>query len=290
MTRFAASMTGLLALLAACGSPAREPRASSLPHAGRFDWEHPVASLELGKHLLEISGLCTLDAHTVACVDDERGHLVILDLRTGATRDAKFGAHGDYEALARLGDELYVLRSDGRLFALAPGTPDWTTIASFGIGERGGEYESLAADPAHERLLFAKKHGKDQRHAVLAWNARRTTVEAEPVLVLSREHLIASAARMGFALPDEGLTLRISELALHPTRAELYVLSAQDRCVLVVDLHGELLDLHVFPEALLPQAEALAFLPDGDLLIASEGGHGPARLCRFRPNPPAETR
>ena len=71
--------------------------------------------------------------------------------------------------------------------------------------------------------------------------------------------------------------LAVSEIAVVPGKRELLVLAGGDRLLLRVDFTGQLLGARALDAKDLPQAEGLAFLADGRLLVASEGDGKKAR-------------
>ena len=72
--------------------------------------------------------------------------------------------------------------------------------------------------------------------------------------------------------------LRFSEVVVHPNTDQLWLLSAVDLLLLVIDRSGAVIGRHFFPADEMPQPEGAGFLPDGRLVLASEGVDGPAWL------------
>ena len=76
-----------------------------------------VKKWELPKPLLEISGLSYMDGNRFACVQDELGIIFIYNTTSSSVeKEISFGANGDYEGLAVVGETVWVLRADGKLF------------------------------------------------------------------------------------------------------------------------------------------------------------------------------
>ena len=72
---------------------------------------------EMPKQLLEISDLSYVDDKRIACVQDELGTVFIYNIASSSVeKEIPFGAVGDYEGLAMVGETVWVLRSDGKLF------------------------------------------------------------------------------------------------------------------------------------------------------------------------------
>lgn len=255
----------------------------------------------LPPELREVSGITALDGRTVACVQDELGIVFLYDLeRRVIAGQLPFGPRGDYEAITRAGDDWWVLRSDGLLLHLR-----WTGSSLVLQGEHPlplpyADFEGLCLDPAHDRLLVAPKDrprgDKEQRdlRRVYAFDLRTRELLAEPVLQLDLVDLAAQAEQLGTPLPvretakgKERIALKLlcSEIAVDPSRDEILLLSGVDRALVRVDRGGRLRAVQFFPADELPQPEGLAFLPDGRLLIASEGPDGPGRLRLLQPPP-----
>lgn len=297
----------LLPVLLAAQEPAPAAPAPAAPAAPvDIDFAKPVRVLALPPKLLEISALVALDDTRAACLQDEKGRLHELDLATGELLGARaFGPDGDYEGLARTATHWFALRSDGVLlrFPLEPSVLARTEAVALVLAER--DCEALAPDHGGNRLLVAPKArpdgNKEERdlRRVYAWDVAKGELATEPALTLSVARLLEQAVAKGLATPTKKvkggkkkgidadpaevphLQLTISELAVHPQTSDLWILSSADKALLVVDRKGDLVHLQLFDSALLPQPEALAFLPCGDLVVASEGKDGPAVLVRY---------
>lgn len=271
---------GLAALFAACGAA---------PPAGLVD-----GVLVLPHELREVSAIVAVDADTVACVQDEVGALFFVSLSGGAPpRKVVFGPRGDYEGLARVGAAWWVLRSDGTLLELVA-DGDRLRIARTVVLPRGySDWEGLCFDPTAPRLLVMPKDRADgdrvarDARPVFAVDPVLGVVTPAPIVVYQRTALIDQAEARGIALPtrttDKGrqrvvLELAVSDLVVRPDARELLLVSAPDHLLLRVDLDGRLLAARALDPELLPQAEGLSFLPDGRLLVASEGAGGVGRF------------
>ena len=246
-----------LALLAACNPPGDDLA------DGR---------IVLPVELREISGMAVVDANTLACVQDEAGGVFFLDLRGfEPLRVAMFGPVGDYEAIAVVGDAFWVLRSDGALLRLARRGDGLAIAASFRMPS-GCEYEGLCHDVRWRRLLvlpkgpITSKKRERRLRRVLAFDLDTETVAADPVLTIDlRQH-------------QELGKLMGTELVQLPDSDELLVLAAAQHLVVRVGPDGGVRGQRSLSPDELPQAEAMACLPDGRLLIASEGVAGRALL------------
>jgi uncharacterized protein YjiK len=289
--------TALLLLCLAC-SPGQEqaPRPPVVPGSddrieratppaddpSPYAFEAPEASLPLPEDLREISGLTVLEDGRLAAVQDEAGILFLLNPETGAV-DARvpFDRAGDYEAIERVGDTLFVLQSDGRLTALTGREQEAPNVRHYDTGLTAkNDPEGLAYDAAGRRLLIAAKEdpGKgidNDLKAVYAFDLATGTRSAAPAFTLD---LTVLRERLGF---EKKRSFKPSALAVHPASGDLFVLSSVAKAVAVLDARGALRHAWALPPEIFEQPEGLAFLPDGDLAISSEGVDRPAMLHRI---------
>jgi uncharacterized protein YjiK len=281
VARCLAVLVLLIAMLAACDStPAEGHDALALP-----------------KKLREVSAVTAVDDDTLACVQDEKGILFFLRLSDGkVTQKLHFGHHGDYEGLARVGEAYWVLRSDGELIELAQSGAELQTVGTWKLALPNHEFEGLAWDSRHGRLLIAPKDlssgdklHRDERR-IYGFDLATHTLSPEPLVVVRIPELMEEAVALGFELPTRAthkgklkphLTLHITELTVDPQTDAIYLLSAIDHALLEVDRAGHLLSLQLLSPDDLPQPEGLAFLPDGRLVVASEGAGGAAAIRAF---------
>lgn len=269
-----------LAALAACSDPPPDDLTDGV--------------LELPTVLREVSAITLAADGRVACLQDEFGAIHLVDV---AGRQAPvampFGARGDYEGLARVGTDYWVLRSDGWIGRITTEAAGWRIADSVQLPAVSQEWEGLCHDAAGERLLALTKggagQGKEARDVRSIWaiDLRTRAVAAEPVLRLHRPAIVDQAETQQIPLPTRftpkgkervDLEFVCSELLVVPATGEWLVLLAQDHLLLRIDPSRKLLAARALDPQLLPQAEGMTFLADGRLLVASEGAGGPGRL------------
>ena len=250
--------------------------------------------LLLPPQLKEVSAIVAVDERTVACVQDEVGALYFVDLRgERPLRVAPFGERGDYEGLARVGDDYWVLRSDGLLLRLQWRADRLAVAASHRLHSGHKEFEGLCHDAERKLLLvLPKDHAVDNKvdrrqRDVLAFDLATEKLREQPEAVLNTKAIVDEAEARAIELPTkttakgkERIELKLlgSELLAVPGSQDLLVLSATDHVLLRVDRTGKLLGARLLSASELPQPEGMAFLTDGRLLLASEGAGGAAVL------------
>ncbi|MBX2981897.1 MAG: hypothetical protein WBB32_01295 [Flavobacteriales bacterium] len=273
---------------------------SSLTGGPRHSLPKPAAIVALPAELLEVSGLTDIDAHTVACLQDEDATLYVVDIRNGQILERHpFGPPGDMEGLTRVGKDLYALRSDGLIYQLQLLAGHYTMVDSFHMQLDHRNIEGLGYDERTGLVLVAPKdvlkgdpERRDQR-SVFAFDPADRKLLPEPVLTYSVQEIIRQAEADGMKLPMrttkhgktvDAIKLRMASIAVDPVSDHYFLLSAVDQTLLILDRKGGFVALHLLDADLLPKPEGITFLPNGDMLIATEGKNSPPRLVRYALN------
>ena len=114
---------------------------------------------DLPDRLEEISGMDFIDDNRMAAIQDEEGIIFIYNLNSKKIeQEVKFGKSGDYEGLAIVNNDAFVLRSDGILFEIKnylEKNPKVTKHETFIKAKHNAE--GLCADLKNNRLLLAVK-------------------------------------------------------------------------------------------------------------------------------------
>lgn len=291
--------------LSACAQDQPEPMPDTPPSSSSqmpapYVFDQPDALFRLPDTLTEISGITVLDAQTLGAIQDEKGKLYLLDLNTGEIKDdPRFEKDGDYEDLTRVGNRLFILRSDGRLIEIEDWTADdFETNTHKTKLSKKYDTEGLMYDEANNRLLiackeYAGKNLKDKK-AIYAFDLATEELTDEPVFTIDIASVSDEAGPdsgpnafirdlLGDALDLSGF--KPSALAIHPATNDVYVLSSVLKVIAVLQSDGDLRAVWPLPDRLFRQPEGMAFLPNGDLFIASEGDGRDAVLMRFSYHP-----
>jgi len=299
MRRYFDFLVALLAAGAAC-SPAEQQNAEPPPTADfmlPYRLNQPDTVFFLPSVLHEISGLAlSPDGAHLLAVNDEQGSIFYLNPESGSierTRD--FGKPGDYEGVAVVGADIYVVKSNGTLYRV-PETGETETFST--PLTRSHDVEGLCYDSAQHRLLLACKakagDGKNfkGKKALYAFDLTTQKLTKTPAYLLDRSEL---ARRKG---GDTGFVSRVLEffesnqaasafgpsgVDFCPLDGNLYIVASVGKTLAVVHPDGRLLHAERLSPALFPQPEGLCFDRAGRLFIASEGGKGQGRVLRFSP-------
>ncbi len=278
-----ASLAACAALaLPACGPAAQADTAVAAPAAvqdaapaadGAYRFDQPVARFEMPEALHEISALTVLDDAHLGAVQDEEGALYVIETATGrVSAVVPFGPPGDYEGVEMADGRLFVLRADGALLELegwTAGRETNTRVYETGLGAKACDAEGLGYDAARQQLLISCKEEADGRNAVHGFSLATNTLAEAPVLALDPD-----------AIPGRK-KLAPSALAVHPVTGHTVVISSKRDALVSLDASGAVADVWDLGPAAFEQPEGLTFLPNGDVLVSSEGKDGPGVVVRF---------
>lgn len=260
------------------------------PTVPGYAFDKPDATFRLPDALHEISGLTVAGDTAIIAVQDEIGVLYGLSPDDGSIRwTTDFADAGDFEGLELVGDTVWVVRSDGRLFVIRPGSDHKTEVMDSGVDD-DLNIEGLGWDTKSQRLLLAAKdYLRKSDNSRVVFSVRPSgrsppALSLEPAYAIPLDEL---ASRFGVSA-NKARDFRPSGVAVHPTTGEVFVLSAGLRSIVVLApqasgaqklLHVALLDVD-----LLPQPEGLAFLGNGDLFVSSEDNNR-GMLVRYNYRP-----
>ncbi len=245
-----------------------------------YDLKKPDEKHFLPYVLSEISGLSYLGKNKVATVEDEGGRVYFYDLKKREIyHSIQFWRPGDFEGVEVVGDELFVLESDGDLYRF-PYT-DEKEIKSKQIEtplSRDNDTEGLGYDPVSGRLLIACKEDED----IKGYNAKGKAIYAFDI---EKQKLIKDA-RFEIQMKDLASFLKSnkqsdydekkikfepSAIAYHPIQKLFYVLASVGKLLIVIDEKGDIKYTYPIAPRVLNQPEGICFASNGDLYISSEG-------------------
>jgi uncharacterized protein YjiK len=262
----------LLFLVAACNPP--QPVEPASGHAGFRQWRLP-------DRLHEISGLALTPDQRLLAVDDEQAIVYELDYEDGRiVKTFAFGdppMRGDFEGIAVLQGRVWLMSSDGMLFAATEG-PDGRNVNYEKFATGHGDYcelEGLAQDREASTLLLVCKETRSKKNILKAfeWFVSPEGIDFSRDITLPEQ---AMAERIGKRRVNP------SGVALDPANRDWLMVAARQKALIRMTADGGLSDAGILPnKSLHRQAEGIEITRDGRLLIADEGSKGKARLAVY---------
>ena len=241
-----------------------------------------VEEWELPEILTEISAVAYLDSERVAAVQDEDGSIFIYNLSASELEDEiRFFDAGDYEGLAIHQEDAYVLRSDGKIFAVrgfqneSPKVEEYETELS---QIEDIDLEGLSMNASEDGLLIASKNNSEESEDYKI--IQELQFQGQEMTQVNRWHLDMNDP--AFAEIDEKKENKFSPSAIriNPETGDWYLLDGKNPKLLITDHQATPKLLIDLSKSDFPQPEGLMFAPDGSLYISSEGGKGKGKIAK----------
>lgn len=226
----------------------------------------------LNQGLTEISGLAVASEDSVYAHNDEHGIVYEIALADGniiaafALGDPTVQA--DFEGIAARDERVYLITSAGLLYEAKVGAHRARVrfnIFDTGVGEFC-EVEGVTPGPGPAEFLIickvAHETALDGRLAVFKWSLADRLPVRTPWLTIQETDLLTAQERKRF---------RPSAIEWHAQSNSLIVLSARNHLLLHLRRDGKLLFKKALAPTIHPQAEGIAVMPSGKLVIADEG-------------------
>lgn len=263
-----------------------------------YDFSKPTLNAELPTILHEISGLAIIDSTSIACVQDEDGVLFIYNIKSRKiTQQHTFGLKGDYEGITLVNDLLYILRSDGVLFEIKDYQSKKLKVKTYSTRVPAINNEGLCYDVQNNRLLIGAKGkvNKDPMNKnvrfIYGFDLKTKTLNQSPAFSFNTSDINVTAKMQGINFPkkqnkkgesiEHGFKFNTSEIAIHPTTQQLFVLSATDHVLFIFNKNANLEYIEQLNPITFNKSEGLDFFTNGDMLISNEGQTHQPTLLRF---------
>jgi uncharacterized protein YjiK len=213
--------------------------------------------------------------------NDEKGIIFYLDRDTkGIKREFVFSeAKGDYEDIAMAKKDIYVLRSDGKLFRIVTDSTRKQNTFDAGQLQSSGknDFETLYYDAERKALvILCKNCSADDKKVVSAYAYYPDSIgfDNKPLYTIDVKKIDSLS-------PRSTSRFQPSAARIHPVLKKLFILSSASNQLVVTDLEGNVENVYMLALKLFPQAEGLAFKTNGDMYISNEAVSSKSELLKF---------
>jgi uncharacterized protein YjiK len=232
----------------------------------------------LDKKVNEISGLFYLKNENamVAIADNKQKiYRVTQDGKINNYLEDDFGPSADYEDVVVVDSLLYVLTSDGSLTEVKQ-TDSGVQTATYPFPDNGkNDFETLYYDTSSNGLILLCKNCEVDRgeniRTAFRFDRAGKQFDTTPYYTISSKEVKNS-------LKDGKVDFEPSAAAVHPLEKRLYVLASSGNLLVITDFKGKVQEVYRLNPTLYPQAEGIAFAPNGDLYISNEAKLGKPTL------------
>lgn len=252
-----------------------------------YRFSQPDHETSLHGDLREISALAVVDDNTLAAVNDEEGRVYLLNAADGTvTRKIKFAKSGDYEAIEVVGNQVYVLKSNGDLYMFRISDEDQVEAEEVKTAfSSRNDTEGLTFHQGY-LLIACKASGdidgnKTRGKAVYKYYIQTSKTVTEELVDIEKKELEKFVENRNYF--NKIRDFDPSAIAVHPKTSDLYVLSA-DQVLVVFGPDNKLKEVVKLDPSIYKQPEGLCFMADGTMYIASEGAGARGRLFKLSYN------
>jgi uncharacterized protein YjiK len=258
-------------LLAACETQSKEKMLA----LDGFDWSKKKV-IELQSELDEISGIAyDTNRNCLLAINDEQGTLFVLNPDDYRIRQRlKFGKKGDYEGVAANGKDIFVLRSDGTIYAMSWDKDNITQAEESFYTGPVTEFESCFWDSKKLLLtIVSKKAEVDKASQANHIYTLNPTTKAYSPDALNK---ISWAS-----LREKGLDIKgfhPSEVAVQPATGNIYAVSSIEKLLVIFNADWSIIAVHPLDKKLFRQPEGITFDKAGNLLITNEAAGDKATI------------
>ncbi len=231
-----------------------------------------LQQLQLPQALREVSGLAMVSQSELLTVTDEVATVYTINLETGGVEELfSLGdpvIAADFEGITIADNDVWLVTSRGVLYRAIDGLKGRsdTAFEVFSTGLKNVcEVEGLSFDSTQFLLACKENFRKKDRDKLLIYAWSQGMGDAKVYLAKPLHEL--------------GPILKLSPSGISVDGDTIHIVAAQQSALLVIDREGNLLRTMTLKGH--AQAEGIAVLPDGSIVIADEGRNGGGLISRY---------
>ena len=244
--------------------------------------------ITLSKKLLEISGL-SIDhtSNELYAVNDEKAIIFKLNTEGEILSKVDFGKNGDYEGIEKVGDRVFVLKSNGKIVEYNLTDSKRVDIYNNPL-TLINDTEGLGYDPSSHSLFIACKGSPvlenapklKKTKAVYAFDIETKKLGANPVLKISDSEIESYLDnKYRGELSEKKYKKKLhrakgfapSAIAYNPMDDLYYMLSTLGKLLIVVDRKSEIETIYFLDDNAYIQPEGICFDKAGNMFVSNEG-------------------
>lgn len=292
----------ILTVLCAFCTPNHKVKGSMDNSLFAYDLKNPDTRFKLPSSLEEISGISYYGKGKIACVQDEKANIYILDLKKEKIiQEYDFGSDADYEDIVIVGTSAYILRNNGLIFRVKDFKKKERRVKKFTTPlKKKNNTEGIAFDALSNSLFISCKGSPsiDQENiyegykAVYKFDLERKELIKTPHFLIDKDVLDSYIDNNGFTklsikiakklrLIENETNFQPSGIAIHPLNDQIYIISSVGKLLIILNRRGDILDVRELDARLFMQPEGICFSPTGDLFISNEGRGEKGYILKF---------
>lgn len=247
--------------------------------------DQPVAMWLMPPALAEISGIALTGDGRLLAHDDELARVFEIDPKRGVVLKSFMlgnGLHGDFEGITVVGQDLYMMLSNGLLYRFREGAnQSRVNYATFDthLGKEC-EFEGVAYEKDSARLVLPCKHVKlkhlDDEVVIYRWKIGSKDSTGITMLTIPLGEVIGD---------NKWKKFRPSDITIDPATGNYVLISSLEKGLVVMTPDGNVVRSQRLPGKH-AQAEGVAITSDNILIISDEATSKPASITLYKWNRP----
>jgi hypothetical protein len=248
---------------------------------GYFDLVNPSSISSFPMGVASFSDVTMLDSTHLVGIEPINGSVFLIDLNSNSiSRQLSLGAEFQFVDISRMDSTLILLDSESKVHFLLP-PYDSTSYVSRNETKENFITSGICFHQSTKRLFLlseVQETGEGQTSCFLySFNLNKRQLKEEPLFEINSSAIETFALNNNLPLPKnkvsfcgdslEGLTFNPSAIAIHPKTNEIYVLSSDDRSLVVYNQFGEVVNFTTLNAKLFSKPTGMTFQDNGDLLI-----------------------
>jgi uncharacterized protein YjiK len=241
----------------------------------------PVAEWIMPPELREISGLALTSRGTVLTHDDNIGRVYEIDPKTGILLKGfslAGGVRGDFEAITIAGSDVYLLRSNGKIYKFKEGLDASQvpySIYDTGLGKQC-EFESMVFEPDSSRLVLVCKKFLEKKAPKEVLIFHVPLPFGDPAKITALQIPIKDVIGS-----NKWTNFHPSDINIDPFTRNYVIVGSKEKGLIVVTPDGGVVRSEPLPGDH-RQPEGIAITPDSLLLVSDEANVKPPAITLYR--------
>ena len=248
---------------------------------GYFDLANPstVSSFPMG--VASFSDVTMLDSTHMIGIEPVNGNVMMIDLLNNSiASQLSLGSEFKFVDVSKMDSTLILFDSNSKVHFLLP-PYDSTSFVSTNETKENFSTSGICFHESTKRLfLLSEVQEKEEGQFssfLYAFNLNKRQLREEPLFEINSFAIETFAINNNLRLPRnkvtydgdtvEGLNFTPSALAIHPKTNEIYVLSSDDRTLVVYNQFGDVVNFTVLDAMIFSKPTGMTFQENGDLLI-----------------------
>lgn len=249
---------------------------------GYFDLAAPATISNLPMGIIPFSDVSMMDSTHLVCIDSKSGGVLFYDLTLNTVSNPlELGVNRQFTDVSMIDSTLILFDADKKVHFLLPPYDSTSFIASDELQEDFNS-SGICLHESTKRLFMLgelqERENGEFSCSIYAFNLNRHKLREEPLFDINTADIELFAMNNNLLLPRkitsegdtiDGLNFKPTAMAIHPKTNEIYVLSSEDRSLVVFNQFGDIVNFTTLDATNFYKPTGMTFHKNGNLLITN---------------------